>query len=385
MVMLKHLIVFTLLSVLPISAKITTELLASGFKNPVWAEAPKGEKEHLWVVEKEGTIHLLHKESGKKQEFLDITKHIEIRMNEQGLLGLAFSDDYLRSGRFYVYYTNTEGDTEICRFTANGKGMRKCHADSRELLLSFKQDARNHNGGWIGFGPDGHLYIATGDGGSANDPKKRAQDLSSHLGKLLRIDVSPKKGYRIPKDNPFKSRSNAKPEIFAYGLRNPWRCSWDQKTGDFYIGDVGQNQWEEINFMPAGKGRGANYGWRLREGLIATPKNGVGGNKPRQAVDPIHVYKHGSKPDQGLSVTGGYVYRGPIKSLQGKYFFADYANPRIWSFEVKNGKAVNVEDWTDRFKPKSGKISSIASFNEDHNGNLLIISHGGKIYQLVEK
>lgn len=367
------------------SAKVTTELLASGFSDPVWAEAPKGESDHLWVVEKKGKILILDRKSGEKRDFLNITERIWIKMNEQGLLGMAFSADYQKTGRFYVYYTNTKGDTEICRFTAHGDGMRKCDASTRELLLTFKQDFRNHNGGWIGFGPDGYLYIGTGDGGAANDPKQRSQDLSVYLGKLLRIDVSPNKGYRIPKDNPFKNRANAKPEIYAYGLRNPWRCSWDRKTGDFYIGDVGQNHLEEINFMPAGKGRGANYGWRLREGNVRTPAKNVGGSKPKGAIDPVYVYKHGGGKNEGVSVTGGYVYRGPIKSLDGKYFFADYANPRIWSFEMKNGKASRFEDWTDRLKPANGKISAIASFNEDHNGNLLIISHGGNIYQMVEK
>jgi len=370
---------------LNLEAKVGTKLIGKDFKNPVWAESPAEVKDQLWVLEKEGNIRLLDTKSGEKSDFLDITKHIKIKMNEQGLLGLAFAKDYLQSGRFYVYYTNVKGDTEICRFTAHGEGKRKCDADTRELLLTFKQDFKNHNGGWIGFGPDGYLYIATGDGGAGNDPKKRAQDLSSHLGKLLRIDVSPEKGYKIPADNPFKSRSKAKAEIYAYGLRNPWRCSWDSKTNDFYIGDVGQNHWEEINFMPAGKGRGANYGWRAREGDVKTPKDGVGDKKPKAAIDPIYVYKHGGGKKEGVSVTGGYVYRGPIKSLQGKYFFADYANPRIWSFEVKNGKMNNFEDWTDEFKPKEGSISAIASFGQDHEGNLLVISHSGKIYQVVDK
>ncbi|BDS05488.1 hypothetical protein NT6N_05280 [Oceaniferula spumae] len=374
------------LSGLPVvHAKVGTELLAEGFKQPVWAESPKGEKDHLWVVEKAGIIKLLNVKSGDKSTFLDISDLIKIKMNEQGLLGLAFDKDYLTNGRFYVYYTNVKGDTEICRFTAHGEGKRECKASTREQLLTFKQDFRNHNGGWIGFGPDGFLYIGTGDGGAANDPKKYAQNLSSHLGKLLRIDVSPEKGYKIPNDNPFKSTAKAKPEIYAYGLRNPWRCSWDSKTGDFYIGDVGQNHWEEVNFMPAGKGSGANYGWRMREGNVETPKKGVGGDKPKNAIDPVYVYKHGGGKDEGVSVTGGYVYRGPIQSLQGKYFFADYANPRIWSFEMKNGKMQNFEDWTDQFKPDSGSISAIASFGQDHEGNLLIVSHGGKIYQVVDQ
>lgn len=376
-----------ILAVLPLSlsAKIGTIQLATGFKKAVWAESPIGVKENLWVAEKEGTIRILNRKTGEKSDFLDIKNLIKIKMNEQGLLGLAFAKDYLQTGRFYVYYTNTEGNTEICRFIAHGEGMRKCNASTRELVLTFSQNARNHNGGWIGFGPDGYLYIAAGDGGSGNDPKDHGQDLSTHLGKLLRIDVSPEKGYRIPADNPFKNQSKAKPEIYAYGLRNPWRCSWDRKTGDFYIADVGQNHWEEINFMPSGKGKGANYGWRLREGLVATPNKKAGGDRPPKAVDPIYVYKHGGKSNEGISVTGGYVYRGPIKSLQGKYFFADFGNPRIWSFEVTRGKMTHFEDWTDKFKPEKGKIHTIASFGEDDDGNLLIISHSGSIYQVVDK
>lgn len=370
---------------LVLTAEVGTIELASDFKEPVWAEAPRGVKDQLWVIEKAGIIQILDRENGSKREFLDIRDRIKIKMNEQGLLGMAFSRDYLSSGRFYVYYTNLKGNSEIVRFTAHGKGMSECEASSGELLFSFHQNARNHNGGWIGFGPDSYLYIGTGDGGSGNDPKGHGQDLSTYLGKLLRIDVSPKQGYKIPADNPFRKTPQAKPEIYAYGLRNPWRCSWDRKTGDFYIADVGQNHWEEINFMPAGKGRGANYGWRLREGMVATPKKDVGGELPKGAIDPIYVYKHGGGDMEGISVTGGYVYRGPIKSLQGKYFFADYGNPRIWSFEVENGKMNNFEDWTDRFESESGRIGAISSFGEDDEGNLLIISLGGAIHQVVDR
>ncbi|MBK1830540.1 PQQ-dependent sugar dehydrogenase [Verrucomicrobiaceae bacterium R5-34] len=373
------------LGTLDLQAKIGTELIGEGFDKPVWARSPEGVEDMLWVLEKPGVIQMLDTSTGEKTEFLDIRKHIKIKMNEQGLLGLAFEKDYLKSGRFYVYYTNQKGDTEICRFTAHGDDKRQCDADTRELLITFKQDYKNHNGGWIGFGPDGYLYIGTGDGGAANDPNKRAQDLSSYLGKLLRIDVSPKTGYKVPNDNPFTSNIGAKTEIYSYGLRNPWRCSWDRKTGDFYIADVGQNHWEEINFMPAGQGNGANYGWRLREGDIATPKKKVGGSKPENATDPVYVYKHGGSNNEGFSITGGYVYRGPIKSLQGKYFFADYANPRVWSIEVKDGKSENFQDWTDELKPSKGSLSAIASFGEDHEGNLLIISHSGQIYQVVDQ
>lgn len=369
----------------PVHAGIGTVIIGSGFKQPVWASPPPGVSDHLWVVEKEGTIRILNRKTGARNDFLDIRNLIEIRMNEQGLLGLAFDRDYLQTGKFYVYYTNTGGDSEICRFTAHGPGKMTCDPSTRELILTFKQNARNHNGGWIGFGPDGYLYIATGDGGMGNDPLNHGQDLTTLLGKILRIDVSTDEGYRIPEDNPFIRQRKAKPEIYAYGLRNPWRCSWDRKTMDFYIADVGQNRWEEINYMPAGKGNGANYGWRPREGLIATPNKIAGGPSPPNASDPIYAYLHGHKDNEGLSVTGGYVYRGPIKGLQGKYFFADYVNPRIWSFEVKNGTANNFEDWTDRLQPAKEKITSIASFGEDNDGNLLIISLSGNIYQVVEK
>ena len=376
-----------LLAWLPVSTfgKVSTELLAGGFNQPVMASCPSGVTSHLWVVEKNGKIITLDKQTGDKSTFLDISKLIKIKMNEQGLLGLAFCDNYLHSGQLYLYYTNHVGDSEICRFTAHGPNMMQCDPSTRELIIRIKQNARNHNGGWIGFGPDTYLYIATGDGGAGNDPKNHGQDLSTHLGKILRIDVSSPEGYKVPKDNPFVGQVGTKPEIYAYGLRNPWRCAWDQKTKDFYIADVGQNHWEEINFLASGEGKGANFGWRLREGLQPTPKKNIGGSRPASTVDPIYVYKHGNKTNEGISVTGGLVYRGPIKSLQGKYFFADYGNPRIWSIEVKDGKAYNFMDWTEQLKATHGPISQISSFGEDCDGNLLIISISGNIYQLVDR
>jgi len=379
----QYIILFIFLSS-AVFGKVESKLLAGGFNQPVWAACPEGITQHLWIVEKDGKIITWNRQTGEKSNFLDICKLIKIKMNEQGLLGFAFSADYLQSGKLYVYYTNKLGDSEICRYTAHGPSMMLCDPASRELIMSIKQSARNHNGGWIGFGPDGYLYIATGDGGAGNDPKNHGQDLSTHLGKILRIDVSGAKGYSIPKDNPFTGKAGAKPEIYAYGLRNPWRCSWDRKTKDFYIADVGQNHWEEVNFLASGEGKGANFGWRLREGTQATPKNNVGGDRPVGCVDPVYVYKHGNKSNEGLSVTGGYVYRGPIESLQGKYFFADYANPRIWSIEVNDGKTSNFTDWTEQLKTKHGPINQISSFTEDHNGNLLIISLSGKIYELTD-
>jgi len=366
-------------------AEIGLMRLATGFDEPLWAEAPLGSSDSLWVVEKSGTVRILNLESGTRSLFLDIRDKIKIRMNEQGLLGLSFSKDFLSTGRFYLYYTDLKGDTVISRYTAEGKNKKRCDASTEEQLLTISQNARNHNGGWIDIGPDGYLYISTGDGGRSYDPNDHGQDLTTHLGKILRIDVSGKTGYSIPPDNPFLNNLKAKPEIYAYGLRNPWRCSWDRKTGDFYIADVGQNQFEEVNFTPAGTGSGANYGWRLREGLIKTPKKNTGGPTPHQSTDPIYTYEHSGGDFSGVSITGGYVYRGPIESLQGKYFFADYANPRVWSLEVKGATATNIQDWTDRLQPNEGNLNRIASFGEDHEGGLLIISHGGDIFKIIEK
>ncbi|MBC7979915.1 MAG: PQQ-dependent sugar dehydrogenase [Armatimonadetes bacterium] len=228
--------------------------------------------------------------------------------------------------------------------------------------------------------------MATGDGGSGNDPKRNAQNLSKLTGKLLRLDVAGEKGYEIPKDNAYVGVKDALPEVHALGLRNPWRCSFDRKTGDFWIGDVGQNMWEEINAVPKGKAGAMNFGWRLREGAVETPTKDVGGAKPKRNFDPVYVYKHGTSAVEGLSVTGGYVYRGKlIKELSGRYIFGDYQNPRIWSFVLKGGKAVDFMDHTSVLQPQDGRINLISSFAEDADGELYIVDHTGSVYRIVEK
>lgn len=363
-------------------AKIGVKKIADGFNRPVWAGVPKASKAHMWVIEQHGVVSLVDLETGDKETLLDIHEKVTRQGNEEGMLGLAFAPDFASSGRFYINYVDKQHHTCIARFTLKGG---KVDANAEEIVLRFKQDFQNHNGGWVDFGPDGMLYIGNGDGGSGNDPNKRAQDLNSLLGKILRIDVSGKTGYTVPKDNPFVGKKDAKPEIWAYGVRNPWRCSFDSQTGDLWIGDVGQNNWEEISYTRHKDGFGANFGWRLREGDIATPANGVGGDKPKDNVDPVYVYKHGGGPTEGFSVTGGYLYRGPIKELAGRYIFADYQNPRIWSFELKNGKAADVQDHTEDLQPKGGKIKQIPSFGVDPSGNLFIVDHSGPIYQVVDK
>lgn len=373
--------------VLTAHAKPGVETVAKGFERPVWVGAPGHEKSRLWVMEQAGKIWIIDSKTGERQAepFLDIVEQVRRRGNEEGLLGLAFAPDFEKSGRFYVNFVDKQQNTRISRFTAKGPEFNTADRGSQEVLLSYKQDFENHNGGWISFGPDGMLYIGNGDGGSGNDPKNRAQAMDTYLGKMLRIDVSPSDGYSVPKDNPFLGQGDAKPEIWALGLRNPWRCSFDRKTGDFWIGDVGQNRWEEIDYLPKGKGAGANFGWRLREGDKETPQDGVGGKAPKGAIEPVYVYNHGGGAKDGLSVTGGYVYRGPVKPLEGRYIFGDYNNRRVWSFLPKNGKPTKFEDHTDDFQPEEGKLGMISSFGEDPLGNVYIVDHGGPILRIVDK
>ncbi len=373
-----------LLATLTIShAELAVEQVAKGFERPVWAGVPKGIDGKLWIMEQAGQVWIVDQKTGGRETepFLDIRQDVSRKGNEEGLLGLAFAPDFATSGRYYVNFTDKEKQTRIVRFTSEDR--KTTNPSTGEILMKYPSEFENHNGGWVGFGPDNMLYIGNGDGGAGNDPNRRGQALDTLLGKILRIDVSPETGYKTPPDNPFVNDKNAKPEIWAYGVRNPWRCSFDRETGDFWIGDVGQNHWEEIDYMPKGKGSGANYGWRLREGDIDTPMKDVGGPSPHGAIDPVYVYKHGGGEQEGVSVTGGYVYRGPVKELQGRYIFADYQNPRIWSFVLKRGKATDFKDHTKELQPDGGRINLIASFAEDQDGSLFIVDHTGPIYRII--
>ncbi len=364
---------------------IAVDLVIGGLDKPVWMTVTPTAPDYLFIVEKEGRIVVFDKKRGEllAEPLLDVRDKITIKMNEQGLLCLAFCPDFATTGRYYVYLTNNEGDTEILRFVNKiVDGKWQAEVNQGELLLEIKQDFRNHNGGWMGFGPDGALYIATGDGGAGFDPKDRGLDLNSHLGKILRLDVSPQKGYST-KGNPFVGQKGVQPEIYAYGLRNPWRCAWD---GDyFYIADVGQREWEEINRVSFSKLKGANFGWAIYEGLELNPK------KKSQKIKgdwerPIYVYPHDNSEYGGLSINGGFVYRGPIASLQGQYFFSDWISARIWSFDATLDKVQtsDINHWDETFKYKGKKIRQLVSFAEDVEKNLYLISHNGEIYQIVE-
>ncbi len=381
-------------------ALITTKRFATGFVNPVFCGAPVGDFQQLFVVEQGGRLKILSLVDGSQVTFLDISSLIATG-GERGLLGLAFHPHFMTNRRFYVNFTGiAAGETRIVEYLANATGPPvQADAASARLIMTFSQPQENHNGGWLGFGPDGFLYIATGDGGNGNDTGPghtdgtgNAQDITNNfLGKLLRINVNrddfpddPNRNYGIPRSNPFVNK-DGDDEIWAYGLRNPWRNSFDRETGDLYIGDVGQDTREEIDFQPHSSTGGENYGWRLREGKIATPATGIGGHRPPGNVDPVVNYNHGSGSFAGEAVVGGYVYRGPIVGLRGTYFYADFVNSRIWSIQMINGTVNHFTDWTDALKPDVGAINNVSSFGEDAAGNLYIVDFDGELFRIVRK
>lgn len=397
-----------------VMAEISTVRIATAFSQPLFVTAAPGDADRLFVLEKTGNIKILDRPTGNilTQPFLNID--VSPTNSERGLLGMAFHPDYNKSGsagegKFYVSYTDPA--SRIVEYQVSAANPNVADPTSARSLLSISQPSANHNGGWIGFNPKvnetdpQHLYIAIGDGGGGNDGGSghtsgigNGQDITNNLlGKMLRIDVNgddfandANRNYSIPADNPFVGKTGDD-EIWAYGLRNPWRNSFDRETGDLYIGDVGQGAREEIDYQPASSPGGENYGWRLREGTIATPASGIGGAKPTGAIDPIYDYTRGSGDLQGTTVTGGYVYRGPIQELQGHYFFADFGNHRIWSLRPDDTDPINYDgtnfvdftDWTDTLDPDVGTIAAISSFGEDALGNLYIVDFSGEIYMVI--
>jgi glucose/arabinose dehydrogenase len=385
------------------AAGFETVRIAAGLDRPVYLTAPPDDRRRLFIVEQHtGDILILDRATLTIHDTPFLNVPGLATGNEQGLLGLAFHPQYADNGYLYVNFT-AGGFTHVRRYRVSSDPDR-ADPDSGAPVLGFVQPQNNHNGGWLGFGPDGFLYVATGDGGFSNDTGTghtegtgNSQDVSDNLlGKILRLDVDgddlpedPDRNYAIPPSNPFAGTAGDD-EIWAYGLRNPWRASFDRLTGDLYIGDVGQGAREEIDVHPAASPAGSNYGWRLREGTIATPSGGVGGARPPGAIDPIYDYPHGSGPREGFSVTGGYVYRGPIEALRGLYFFGDYVSGRIWSLRFDGSDPAAFDganyseftDWSDLLVPDAGSIDQIASFGEDPEGNLYIVGHDGEIFML---
>ncbi|MCH7526738.1 MAG: PQQ-dependent sugar dehydrogenase, partial [Planctomycetes bacterium] len=366
---------------------LETIRVASGLNRPVFATAAPGDSNRLFIMEQRGVIKILELDTNTVlgTPFLDIDALVLgpiDRFDERGLLGLVFHPDWANNGFFFVNYVSNSRFTTIARYKISDGDPNVADPASAEIVLQFFQPFSNHNAGWIDFGPnDGHLYISAGDGGSANDPGNRAQDITDQfLGKLLRINVD-SLPYSIPADNPFVGKTGDD-EIWAYGLRNPWRPSFDRDTGDLYIADVGQNAREEINFQPADSTGGENYGWRCMEGNRCTGLSGCVCFS-EDLVDPIHEYIH----PIGFSVTGGYVYRGAaIPDLSGVYFFADYETDRIWSFRFVLGQ---VTEFTERTAELANEffINDIASFGEDNAGEMYIVDRGstttGQIFKII--
>jgi glucose/arabinose dehydrogenase len=356
----------------PAWPSINLELITNSLSQPVHVTHAGDGSGRLFVVGKGGRITIVREGGPLSAPFLDITPIVRSRDLEQGLLGLAFHPSYASNGLFYVNYTDTEGDTVVARYRVSPDNPDIADPGSGSTLLGIEQPAANHNGGHLTFGPDGHLYIGMGDGGRAGDPWGNAQNTGVLLGKMLRIDVNGGPPYGIPPDNPFIRDSAARPEIWAYGLRNPWRYSFDRATGDLYIADVGQNRWEWLHHQPGGAGGGQNYGWNRMEGGHCFPPGSS--CDPSPFVSPIAEYPS----SQGCSIIGGFVYRGPnFPQLDGFYFFGDYCSGRLWA-----ARQHAPDDWRQQELLKSPL--RISSFGEDEAGDVYLTSLSDNgLYRLV--
>jgi glucose/arabinose dehydrogenase len=376
------------------SGDIDAARVASGLDQPVFVTSAPGDPNRLFVVEKTGQIQILDPATGtvNAAPFLDIPAAQLQSSGEQGLLSVAFHPDYAQNGKFYVFLTNAAGNLEVRAYARSATDPDRAAAGNGDVILTIPHPSfSNHNGGWMAFGPDGYLYIATGDGGSGGDPGNNAQDKDSLLGKMLRIDVNgddfagdAARDYAIPDDNPFVGLAGAD-EIWATGLRNPWRNSFDRLTGDLYIADVGQGEREEVNFQSGTSSGGANYGWVIKEGTLVYDVGRPGNLPPTspELIDPVWEYGHSADENGGFSVTGGYVYRGTGAGMQGVYLYADFVTDNVWSFRIVNGAVVDQANRTDQLKSAGIAIDSIASFGEDGRGNLYIVGLDGEVFRLT--
>jgi glucose/arabinose dehydrogenase len=349
---------------------VALELVASGLNFPLYLTAPDGDP-RLFIVEKGGTIRIVKDGALLPNPFLDISGRVSTG-SEQGLLGLAFHPQYATNGRFLVHYTDAAGETQVSGFRVSGD-PDVADAATEVSILQADQPFPNHNGGQLLFGPDGHLYVMLGDGGSAGDPGGRGQSLADLLGSILRIDPLDEGGYSVPPDNPFVGTAGARPEVWSYGLRNPWRATFDPATGDLYIADVGQGRWEEVDVSTSadGAGRGLNFGWNLMEGpdcfVQSCDRDGL--------QLPVLAYGHGD----GCSITGGFVYRGAaIPALQGHYFYSDFCSGWVRSFRLENGGAVDQFQWSTL-----APGGNVPSFGRDAAGEMYVMSTAGVVLKIV--
>jgi glucose/arabinose dehydrogenase len=329
-------------------------VVATGLSSPTDVAAAPGQPGKLYVVEQAGVIQMVAGRRARAQPFLDI-RNLVSSGGERGLLSVAFSPSYAKNHLFYVDYTDTDGNTRVVEYRSDGT---KAIPSSARQLFFERQPFANHNGGQLVFGPDGLLYIGLGDGGSGGDPNNNGQTFANQLAKIWKLDVR---------------RPDAKPVLVAYGLRNPWRFSFDRKTRDLYIGDVGQGAWEEIDFVPGAQvGRLMNFGWAVYEGTARYDSTRQLDPRGR-LVWPIRVYSHSF----GCSVTGGFVYRGKARpDLVGRYYYGDYCSGLVWSLRVQKGKAT-------AWRKESFKIPGLTSFGEDTRGGLYAVSENGTVYRIA--
>jgi len=360
---------------------LKAELVVSGLSFPVFVTAPPLDYDRLFIVEQmSGQIKIFKNGALLASPFLDIGSKITAG-GERGLLGLAFHPQYPDSGYFYVDYTrSSDGATVVARYNVSGN-PDSADVGSEVVLLTISQPYVNHNGGMLTFGPtDGYLYIGMGDGGSGGDPNNNGQSDTTLLGKILRIDVDNGLPYSIPPSNPYAGSPTVKEEIWARGVRNPWRYSFDRQTGDMYIADVGQSVNEEIDFQEYNDPGGENYGWRCYEG--DDPYNTSGCGPTTDYTFPIYQYGHTLGR---CAITGGYVYRGcAISDLNGTYFFGDYCTGEIWSLEYNGSVVSNFQDRTAELAPTGTSIDQVSSFGEDAFGEIYIVDYSdGEIYKIV--
>lgn len=355
----------------PVTQHVKLKQIATGFRRPLYVTHAADGSDRLFLVEQVGRIWILKEGARTSTPFLDISTLISPRAHtesftEQGLLGLAFHPNYQSNGVFFVNYTDLQGSTVVARYQVDAENPNLADASSEQIIFQLSQPYANHNGGHIEFGPDGYLYIALGDGGSANDPLGAGQNRQLLLGSILRIDVDSAAPYAIPPDNPFVGEEGARDEIWSYGVRNPWRFSFDRETGDMYFADVGQNAWEEVNFEPAGGEGGLNFGWNAFEGLQR-----FAGGEVEHYAPPFFVYGH----EHGCSVTGGNIYRGEaIAELQAVYLFGDWCSGRIWA-------SWRNRDWKWQALELMNTDMQISSFGEDEAGEVYVIDYGGTLYR----
>lgn len=345
--------------------------VVSGLNRPLYVTHAGDGSGRLFIVDQGGNIRIVQNDALLPTPFLDVSGLISPAAlssdyTERGLLGLAFHPDYAENGLFYINYTDQSGNTVVSRYHVSADDPNRADATSATPLLYVQQPYANHNGGHMAFAPDGYLYISFGDGGSGGDPQGNGQNLGTLLGAILRIDVNNTDEYAIPPDNPFVGVDGTRPEIWAWGVRNVWRFSFDRATGDLFLADVGQNQWEEVSFQPASSPGGENYGWNAFEGTHT-----YSGDAPASdTVDPILEYDHGNGR---CSITGGYVYRGEaIPALQGYYFYGDWCTGTIWA-----ARQDNAGTWQASVSLESGR--SIGSFGEDEAGELYLVDYGGAV------